>query len=75
MKQQLNDKQEGIKNRLGIRKTAKLIRLINSIRNSICNDCRTKFDQAKAQLDLEDYCDDCKDKAAKKLKSIEGLTK
>ena len=71
----LDSKQQKITKRLGLRKTLKLVRLTNNLRNIICDDCRAKFDYAKANLDTKDYCKDCKPSAEIKLKQIEALCK
>lgn len=71
----LTEEQEKTRTKLGVRKTLKLLRLTNNIRNAICNDCRMKFDLNKANLTIDEYCDDCKPMVEPKLKIIELMCK
>ena len=73
---QLTDKQHKIRQKLGIRKTIKLVRYTTNHRNGLCDGCRIEFDKAQGMLDdPEDYCKDCKEKAEVYLKKVGDLCK
>lgn len=72
-KDKLNKKDKGFLQRLGIRKTRKLIKYSTKLYNTCCNRCKRHIARDSRNIKVDVFCDKCKEKIKPLVDKINRL--